>query len=371
MKIVFYGNIASAIEGSPLGGGEYQLSLIAKQFALNNNVVVLDTVAPKSYKINNIDIVSLKYKYFNNHLYKIFNLFFLYKELIKSKGDIYYGRIRGYHHILAVIAAYYNSSKVVYHCAHDLDFSDLKSRIKNFYLKKGILYSLKSGLITEILFYSYIKRVDLVVLQHKNQFSNILRNKQTIIIPNIFNPPNISLYKNSINLKFDDYILYVGSIDKRKGFDNMIKTAKLCPNQNFVIIGKVRSKSFEEKVIKFMRLPNVSYLGYLEHDNVINVLSNAQCLISTSLGEGFPNVFIEAWSQGIPTISLNVDPGNSLTENEIGYYAEGDLSKLIGFIKGKDFKKIKKNTILSYFKTTFENVNVPNFVLKKLNLDNE
>ena len=42
-----------------------------------------------------------------------------------------------------------------------------------------------------------------------------------------------------------------------------------------------------------------------------------------------PNIFIEAWSFGIPVLSLYFDPGGIIKREDLGVVANGDLAKLL------------------------------------------
>jgi hypothetical protein len=58
-------------------------------------------------------------------------------------------------------------------------------------------------------------------------------------------------------------------------------------------------------------------------------IANSKALICTSPLEGFPNIFLEAWVCKIPVFSLYVDPGGIIQKRGIGFFANGNIGKLI------------------------------------------
>ena len=70
-------------------------------------------------------------------------------------------------------------------------------------------------------------------------------------------------------------------------------------------------------------------LGELNHNDTLTHIANAKALISTSPMEGFPNIYIEAWTYGIPVLSLNFDPGGVIERENLGTMAHGNLEKII------------------------------------------
>lgn len=63
---------------------------------------------------------------------------------------------------------------------------------------------------------------------------------------------------------------------------------------------------------------NLLYLGERTQHEVNALFAKAHIFVNTSLYEGFPNTFIQAWMRKVPVVSLNVDPDSILKNTEIG-----------------------------------------------------
>jgi glycosyltransferase involved in cell wall biosynthesis len=65
-------------------------------------------------------------------------------------------------------------------------------------------------------------------------------------------------------------------------------------------------------------IPNLEYIGPQSQTQVNQWLARSHLLVSTSLQEGFPNTFIQAWMRQVPVVSLHVNPDNVLEREAIG-----------------------------------------------------
>jgi glycosyltransferase involved in cell wall biosynthesis len=128
------------------------------------------------------------------------------------------------------------------------------------------------------------------------------------------------------------------------------------PKIHFKIIGKAQGEDSKNEVNKLKMLKNVEYLEWLPNNLVPREISNAKALINVSKYEGFSNVFLEAWASGIPVISLFVNPGNIIIENNLGYFADGNI-------------EVMKNMIKNY-KNDLSKNNLKDYVLKNHSFDN-
>ncbi len=74
-----------------------------------------------------------------------------------------------------------------------------------------------------------------------------------------------------------------------------------------------------ETKYRLTKLQNVEFVGLIPHDEVTSFLTEAYCLLNTSLFEGFSNTFLEAFSVGTPVVTLGVNPDFILTIYDLGF----------------------------------------------------
>ena len=65
----------------------------------------------------------------------------------------------------------------------------------------------------------------------------------------------------------------------------------------------------------------MDYRGHVAPEQTLKVIEEASLLLSTSDGEGFPSVFLEACVAGTPVVSLQIDPDNKIRDGKLGVLA--------------------------------------------------
>jgi glycosyltransferase involved in cell wall biosynthesis len=334
MKICFWGDISSALTGNTSGGGELQIALLAKAFArLGHEVVVLDyKIATKFQTEEGIKVYPIEG--WNKGLILLRQLTSrlpkLYFCLRNQKADIYYCRIRDYKHIFAWGAARSLKSKFILGIASDLDILNFKTRWKYFYstnLRK--LHVLLDGIFIEIVYPWLLHNSDCIFVQHIGQ-QRILFSKgiSSHVTPNLIDLSVIPVLRNPERTDF----IYVGWLDKRKGFVEFFELIKKATFYTFKIVGPPRGKDGFEYYEKLKSFPNVTLLGKLSHYETMCHIADSKALISTSPMEGFPNIFLEAWACGIPVLSLFIDPGGVIKRERLGEVADGSIDRLVSLM---------------------------------------
>ena len=330
MKVCFWGNISGAINDNPVGGGEVQISLLARTLAkAGHEVVVVDYTISDDY-VTSDGIKVFCIKGYNNGI-RIIRTFthrlkLIYSSLRDQKADIYYCRVRDFRHILAYWAARKVNAKFILGTASDLDVVSFRIRLKYLYFAGlGGMWWFFSSFLSELVYPWLLRNSDLVLVQHEGQKNILLeKNVKSKVLKSLIDLKAMPVILNCEKKDFS----YVGALDKRKGFAEFFQLIEKAPMHTFKIIGEPRDKLGQKYYNKLKSFSNVTLCGKLSHTDTLFHIVNSKALISTSPMEGFPNIFLEAWSSGIPVLSLFIDPGDIIEKENLGVVTKGDLEKL-------------------------------------------
>jgi glycosyltransferase involved in cell wall biosynthesis len=151
--------------------------------------------------------------------------------------------------------------------------------------------------------------VDRIVAQNPFQQESCRRNhgRETVLIPSCYELPPDARSANA------DRVLWVGTIHHYKRPEWFLDIAERLPQRRFTLVGGPsvggdRSGYFDDIRRRAEALPNVEFTGFLPLAEVEKQFDRARVLVSTSVYEGMPNVFLQAWARGVPTVAT-VDVG--------------------------------------------------------------
>lgn len=115
-------------------------------------------------------------------------------------------------------------------------------------------------------------------------------------------------------------VLWVGRLSAEKRPHWVLDIAERCPALEFDVVGHAnRATEFSRTFLdRADGLDNVTLRGVVTHDQIASFYSRASALLCTSEFEGFPNVFLEAWSLGLPVVST-FDPDGLIERHGLGF----------------------------------------------------
>lgn len=287
---------------------------------LNLNILL---IGPKAYTLKEIGGASVLFQTLVNEINS--------KELAKIKV-LYYSSSRcqviiKILRILRLIPSLLSSTKysdiVSLHCSSGLPFLGLVVFIVcKVYRKKIILRQFgsdnyKNSILKYILMRWLTKRSDLVLVETKYQIEkdDIWKGANIRQIAN--NRPN---YKRTKSFRRScKKFIYIGQIHPYKGIYTIINAVKYMKLEYPVGFYGPIAYGIGNNI--FLNNPNVSYLGILEPDKIMQVLEDYDVLLMPTFwpSEGHPGVIIEALQAGLPVIATSWRAIGEIIDNNCGF----------------------------------------------------
>jgi glycosyltransferase involved in cell wall biosynthesis len=189
--------------------------------------------------------------------------------------------------------------------------------------------------------YEYgVRHADAVVVQSRRQVELADRTFPTVTrvleIPSFAATPELSSAP-------PEAFLWAGRLDRYKQPERYIELAEAMPDAHFWMIarrsepergsgspGANDESTFEEEVrARAQRVPNLEVLEARPHADAMKLLERSVAIVNTGKAEGMPNLFLEAWSRGIPVLSYEFDPDSRIERGGLGEVAHGSSAHFV------------------------------------------
>lgn len=203
-----------------------------------------------------------------------------------------------------------------HHNYFNIEQNNLSSKIiiKMFYNKADAIISVSNG-ITHLLSNLGIKKDKIHTIYNPINIDDIIQKSQFSVIPQ-FN------FKNN-------YIVSVGRLNKVKNIILMIDAFylfhKYYNNTKLIIIGEGEEKENIKKHIKYKKMESHIILAG-GTDNPYPYIYHSKLVLSTSLSEALPTVFLESFALGKTIVSTPTFGAIELLKNERNGYISNSLT---------------------------------------------
>lgn len=294
-----------------IGGAELMQVLVGKELAKKGQNISFITYNEKGEKKKDFEKITLIKTFSPSQNLNFFTKAKLFwKSLKESRSDIYIqsGGSPG----IVALYCFFHKKKYIKWIASD----------KNVLLE-GIE---KSTPYKKISMYLDIKLAYFIITQNEFQKDIVEQKfkKKCIIIRNPI-PINTNVVSIEEGNDTEKTVLWVGTIRSIKQPELLLKIAEMLPMYKFRMIGgrdDVHPEFYDVIKLKAQKIPNLEFIGFVPYDKMHQYYRESSLLVNTSIKEGFPNTFLEAWINNIPIVSLNADPDEIICKNQLGYHSK-------------------------------------------------
>ncbi|WP_311749504.1 glycosyltransferase [Proteus terrae] len=353
------------------GGAEKNAILIANQLIKRNNVHVTivhnEITSENKNRLNkNVTLTILNKKKVTHSIWQV------RKIIVQNNYDVVISTVAYFGIILSFLLPFINRKKKI--------FIYRETNIPSIYNQN---FNLLKKLIFKFSYLYTMKLYDYVICQSNDMMNDLksyssIPEKKIIKINNPIPKPN---HPHIENYNIKNYVIAAGRLTPQKGFLDLIKnyaaSDALKKNIKLYIAGAGHQYEEIRTLIDNLNLSSsVVLLGF--QSDLKNYLLNAKAFILSSNYEGFPNIVLEALSNGCPVLSKDCPGGiNEIIIPKFNglIYSKDNFNEMLNSILEINFdrkkisedifKRYDENLILSKYDEIIENDSHINFNNKR------
>ena len=197
--------------------------------------------------------------------------------------------------------------------------------------------------------------------------------KLKYVPPTLRNP--IIIRDTPIKKSSEPTVVWIARWDPQKRPDMVYLIARRMPGVQFYVIGKPTENCGicvdAEPILmkKFQELPNMHILGATTEEEKRDLLNRAWVFLNTSIREGLPMTFLEAYAEGTPIVSF-VDPDNYVSNFGIKV-KKYDVNSFVNALKEAIDNELYKDVMVKAREFVINNHEISKIMEKHLQIYEE
>jgi glycosyltransferase involved in cell wall biosynthesis len=254
----------------------------------------------------------------------------LYRALREIRPEVIYQRVACGYTGIAAHYARHNGARLIWHVAHDRDLMpqdkmmEGRNPVRRLLEKRSIEYG--------------IRHAHRIIVQTESQAAQLALNyarRADAVVRNFHPEPREPLDKSGAAR-----VLWIANVKPWKQPEVFIRLAaalRELAGVRFIMVGALDGKSggaqWQRALVRSIEAtPNLEHVGPKSQPEVNELLAQAHVFVNTSVEEGYPNTFIQAWLREVPVVSLNSNPDGVLEREGIGMHAQSE-ARLVEAVK--------------------------------------
>ncbi len=331
-----YGAISGA--GGFVGGVERQTSLLAKWLANHGHSVSFltwDEGGPAEEMMDDVRVIKICRADDGLPGLRFFHPKWtgLERALAKADAEVYYHNCS--ESVTGQVAWWCkrNGKRFVFSLASDADWNPQLPEVRRWHEKALYRYGLRNA--------------DAVIAQTETQRSMLRKHWEidASVIPMPCENPTANEPKTAG--REAGRVLWVGRVCSVKRLEWFLDVAEALPQFTFDLVGPFYDEHYANQIHqRASTIRNVVLHGRVDKSEVARFYRQASILLCTSIYEGFPNTFLEAWSRGVPVVTT-FDPDGVTESQRLGIHADSIESVRYAIIRcmesGEEYREFSIN----------------------------
>ncbi|MEA2183168.1 MAG: hypothetical protein QOF69_2353 [Solirubrobacteraceae bacterium] len=126
--------------------------------------------------------------------------------------------------------------------------------------------------------------------------------------------------------------LWIGRLVDYKRPLRYVELALALPEASFRMVATpipYAQDAYADLMREAAAVANLEILSPRPHGELMRLVGEAVAVVSTSRQEGMPNIFLEGWARGVPALTLDFDPDDTIARRGLGVAAAGSWDSFV------------------------------------------